>query len=64
MTPVGGLPSIEKLASLDPDFNYEYISRVGKRHLGYRKAMESPGMSRALGGLGYNRYENSSNIVS
>lgn len=58
-TPIGNLPSIEKLANMAPDFNYEHVkSQVSTRHLGYRKNMESPGMSRALGGMVSNRYEN------
>jgi hypothetical protein len=52
------LPSIEKLVKLDPEFNYDYQSNASRRHLGYRRAMESPGMSGALGGLGYQRYGN------
>lgn len=62
-----GLPSIDNLACLDPDFDYEPTPSLGqavsKRHIGYRKNMESAGMSRALGGLGVNRYDSVSDVV-
>lgn len=59
----GSLPSIEKLANMAPDFSYEHESQVSRRHLGYRKNLESPGMSRALGGMVSNRYENNAQRV-